>query len=395
MRTSVVASVCLALSLCDVGAQSGERGASGELIGVAVLPAQTFGAGPAVGAFFDNGRRAEPRWPSPPVQGVSSIWPSRDGWWWALSDNGFGTRLNSSDVPLRIYRLRPIWRTSAGAPMDVSVDSAAIQLRDPNRLVPFRIAEQGSDARTLTGGDFDPESLVVAADGSFWIGDEFGPFLLHVSPAGELLEPPIELPGVRSPDHPLLAPADARQASVATAGRSRGFEGLGSSPDGARLYGALEAGIAGGASGTTSIHEFDVAMRRWTGRTWTYRLDEGAVGLTELACYAQARCLSIERDNAQGDAARVKRVYAVVLGDENEARKTLVLDLLDIADPQGLAGAPGRFRFPYITTEAVWAEDDRTLVLVNDNNFPATGGRGEGVADATEFIRVRLAAPLP
>ena len=46
------------------------------------------------------------------------------------------------------------------------------------------------------------------ADDTFWIGDEFGPWLLHFSIDGELLGPPIELPdAVYSPDHPLCSPA--------------------------------------------------------------------------------------------------------------------------------------------------------------------------------------------
>jgi hypothetical protein len=40
----------------------------------------------------------------------------------------------------------------------------------------------------LTGADFDVESIVRAADGTYWIGDEFGPFLLHFSATGTLLE---------------------------------------------------------------------------------------------------------------------------------------------------------------------------------------------------------------
>jgi hypothetical protein len=33
-------------------------------------------------------------------------------------------------------------------------------------------------------------------------------------------------------------------------------------------------------------------------------------------------------------------------------------------------------------------------VLANDNNYPAGGGRDGAVRDVTEFVRLRLAAPL-
>ncbi|MEV0129046.1 hypothetical protein AB0H83_11380 [Dactylosporangium sp. NPDC050688] len=38
--------------------------------------------------------------------------------------------------------------------------------------------------------------------------------------------------------------------------------------------------------------------------------------------------------------------------------------------------------------------DDRTLGVVNDNNFPFSSGRTPGKADDNEFITIRLAAPL-
>ena len=38
--------------------------------------------------------------------------------------------------------------------------------------------------------------------------------------------------------------------------------------------------------------------------------------------------------------------------------------------------------------------DSRTLLVMNDNNYPATGGRGRDVRDATEMILIRIAKPL-
>jgi len=112
-------------------------------------------------------------------------------------------------------------------------------------------------------------------------------------------------------------------------------------------------------------------------------------------CYAELRCLVIERDGGHGPAARFKRVFAARLPEGGgQVEKRLVLDLLHIDDPDRLASG-GLFRFPFVTPEAVWALDSQTLVLVNDNNFPATGGRREGERDLTEFIRVRLASALP
>jgi hypothetical protein len=74
----------------------------------------------------------------------------------------------------------------------------------------------------------------------------------------------------------------------------------------------------------------------------------------------------------------------------------MVADLLNIADPGNVSGMGPVFTFPFITPEAVWPEDMRTLVLVNDNNYPGGGGRGPaGSKDPSEFIRLRLPKPLP
>ena len=41
--------------------------------------------------------------------------------------------------------------------------------------------------RLLTGADFDVESIARMDDGTFWVGEEFGPYLLHFDEQGALL----------------------------------------------------------------------------------------------------------------------------------------------------------------------------------------------------------------
>lgn len=366
------------------------------LAAVAVLPTDTFAAGPPAGQFRLNGVRGE-AFDSQPVQGVSSMRPdpSAPGWWFCLSDNGFGVRLNSSDYLLRIYRLRPDWRTPSGGSGGVDI-GGFLQLSDPGRFVPFPIVREETPERWLTGGDFDPESFVLASDGSWWIGDEFGPFLLHVDAEGRLLAPPFRVDGLRTPDTPGTAPPDAGQPSVANVRRSRGFEGLAIDAAGRRLFAMLEGPTLADPPLESSILEFDLDGGRFTGRAWRYPLEASDHAATELVAYGPGRFLVIERDNGHGPAARFKRVFAIGLGEAGTpAVKHEVVDLLHLADPYRLGGSGARFHFPFITTEAVWPGKDDVLVLANDNNYPATGGRTTGVRDATEFIQLRLAKPLP
>jgi len=375
-----------------------------ELTGVALMPAETFAAGPPSGAYRTESRK--PEFASQPVQGFSSIRPTGpagdDGDWMALVDNGFGVRVNSPDSLLRAYRIRVNWAKGLVAPQ-----GGFLQLSDPNHFLRFRIVRDQTPQRWLTGGDLDPESFVGMPDGSLWIGDEFGPFLAHFSGDGKLLSAPTEMKGLRSPDFPDVAPPDAGQINPAQIRRSRGLEGLAASSGYRRLYAALEAGPLPDPPATTRIVEFDPVTGSWTGTWWRYPLDAPDRGVTELVGLGEVfgpRCdgrfISVERDNEQGDAAKWKRVFEVALSPATAnasmpltVEKRLVADLLDIANPAGLADFPARFRFPYITTESVWPTDQQTLVLVNDNNFPATGGRGT-MRDVTEFIRLKMPQPF-
>ena len=109
-----------------------------------------------------------------PVQGFSGIKPAGDGSYWVVTDNGFGTRRNSADAMLMFHRLRPDFATGA-----VTIERT-IFISDPNSVVPFPIVTEGSRERYLTGQDFDLESIQPLPDGSFYIGDEFGPYLIQI-----------------------------------------------------------------------------------------------------------------------------------------------------------------------------------------------------------------------
>ncbi len=83
-----------------------------------------------------------------------------------------------------------------------------IFLSDPNRVIPFHIVTDPSPTRFLTGADFDLESIQPMADGTFWIGEEFGPYLIHVDAQGRVLrlvETMMDGQALRSPDHPALS----------------------------------------------------------------------------------------------------------------------------------------------------------------------------------------------
>ncbi|WP_414579155.1 phytase [Anabaena sp. CCY 9402-a] len=167
------------------------------LKGFAALPADTFAEGtPAGSAVTGNTNGRDLPFANQPVQGFSAVQVADDNSYWFLSDNGFGSKANSPDYLLRIYRLDPSFQGTE-VDGDRSVDVLDfIQLSDPDNKVPFTIVNENTGERLLTGADFDIESLVIAEDGTLWVGEEFGPYLLHFDATGKLLDAPIPTPNI-------------------------------------------------------------------------------------------------------------------------------------------------------------------------------------------------------
>ncbi|GGD35992.1 esterase-like activity of phytase family protein [Aureimonas glaciei] len=353
------------------------------------------------------------------VQGFSGIRKMPDGTFWSLSDNGFGSKATSSDAMLMLHHLAIDW--TAG-----TVDrKETVFLSDPEMKAPFPITLEGTDTRYLTGADFDVESIQPVADG-FWVGEEFGPYLLKFDLEGRLQSAHATRVGetkVMSPDNAMLKLPDnpTKPLPAINLKRSGGYEGLALSPDGARLYALLEgplytdgkvATVEDGRTGL-SIIEFDTAKGDWTGRSWLYPLAEGGEAIGDFNMISDTQGLVIERDNGAGrpgeackgepaadcfaTPAQLKRIYKIELTDENvgkAARKIGYIDLLAIKDLKGLAkqgGKDGIYDMPFVTIENVDRVDETHIVVGNDNNFPFSAGRELNKADDNEFVLLDVA----
>jgi hypothetical protein len=440
MRRSLLAAAAIIALTAAVSA--GEKEFAARLVGHAILPADTIVRAPEnapqhlqrSGKFTTpDRRRADGLGTVPgkdgvrptglslpfdgqPVQGFSGIKANGDGTFWSLSDNGFGSKLNSSDAALMLHHLKFDWEAG-------TVDRMrTVFLTDPDKKAPFPIVLEGSDNRFLTGADFDVESIQPVSDG-FWIGEEFGPYLLKFDLEGRLSDvfaTEVDGEAVRSPDHPELAlPANpVAKNPVFNLKRSGGYEGLAMSKDGSRLYGLLEGprympdGSLEEAEGKTALRiiEFDVAGKKWTGRSWLYPLSDGGEAIGDFNMINAATALVIERDNGAGVAAqacadpadpkpdcfarasKVKRVYKVEMTDENAGsavRKIGYIDLLNIADPDNKkrgGGGDGYYDMPFVTIENVDVVDDTHIIVGNDNNLPFSAGRALDKADDNEFV---------
>jgi glycerophosphoryl diester phosphodiesterase len=380
------------------GAGAGASGTTGrgrlpKLVGRAVLPVETLAPGPPAGAGATSANGITFPLPSQPVEGFSGIVAGRHpGEYLGMPDNGFGNKANSFDFLIRAYYLRPQFKTARGGSGAVAV-GRYVSFRDPHHRIGFPITKEGSKRRLLTGADIDPESLQRAPNGDLWIGDEFGPWLLHFSASGVLLDRPFPVPGVIAATNPAIG------TEPPTIANSRGFEGMAISPNGRYLYPVLEGAVVGDPADARRVHEFDVRGERFTGRTWTYRTELAANMVADVQALDGHRLVVIERDGSSGANVVFRRVYVVDLRRPDAAgylRKREVLDLTAIPDPALVslpAIHPGDVRLgdPFAvvceSVEALHVLSSARVLIGCDNNLPNTG-RNPGRADDNEFIVV-------
>jgi hypothetical protein len=353
-----------------------------------------------------------------PVQGLSGIKNLRDGTFLTLTDNGFGSKANSPDAMLMFHVLKPDWKTGAVERISTTF------LHDPDRKVPFRIVNENTPKRYLTGSDFDIESIQPIGD-ALWFGDEFGPFLIKTDRAGKVLqvfETKVDGKRVRSPDHPSLGMPAVPGPVKFEVRRSKGFEGMAASPDGKFLYPLLEGPLLVETTGEPEakdgkrflrILEFDVAKGEFTGKSFKYPLEAPNNAIGDFNLIDATSGLIIERDDSEGDSAQAclegapkpdcfnvpakfKRIYKIDFAQADAdgfVKKVAYVDLMDIDDPQKLArqgGKDGKLTFPFFTIENVDVVDGDHIIVGNDNNLPFSSGRALGRSDDNELILLKV-----
>jgi len=449
MKNTLLASVSFVL-LVTGSAAAGQQEFPARLAGQAILPANTLVAAPADAPEFlkhsgkfttadrkrtealgtvpgkDGARVTDLKLPfdGQPIQGFSGIKTMPDGTFWTLSDNGFGSKANSSDAMLFLHQVKFDWQTGK---VEVVKN---LFLSDPDKKAPFPIVLEGAEKRYLTGADFDIESVQPVADG-FWVGDELGPYILKFDTEGRLtdvISTTVDGKPVMSPDNPVLSvPANPiAKMPVFNLKRSGGFEGLAMSKDGSKLYGLLEGAIyqddgkMESVDGHTAIRviEFDTASKSWTGRSWFYPFEDKGVSIGDFNMLDETTALVIERDNGAGTKdkacadpkqakpdcfeapADLKRIYKIEFNDANvgkSVRKIGYIDLLNIKDPDNkkkAGGKDGIYDMPFVTIENVDRVDTTHIVVGNDNNLPFSAGRAVDKADNNEFSLLEVSELL-
>ena len=162
----------------------------------------------------------------------------------------------------------------------------------------------GKTLPTSTDG-YDSEGLVAMADSTFYVSDEYGPFITHFNARGRQI-------GRFSPIDGTL-PAELRNRVP-----NKGMEGLTVMPDGGTLVGIMQNPLADGV--TTKNAGKDVVTRIVTvnirtgkSHEYLYVLDSSSTGNSEITALNDHEFLVDERDGAVPSATGDKKLWKIDL----------------------------------------------------------------------------------
>ncbi|MCS6970271.1 MAG: choice-of-anchor I family protein [Planctomycetes bacterium] len=287
------------------------------------------------------------------------------------------------------YALDPVTNTPASSPLDF----------DPDGL--------------------DPEAIVALPDGSFWLSDEYGPWLVRLSASGQVIERigPFGTAGsAKSPN-----PHSRKLPSVYAKRRAnRGMEGLTLTPSG-WLIGMMQSpllnpssqAVGGTGAGSTRICRIlCINPANWQMREYAYVLESHNTAVSAILALNDQEFLVLERDGGwPGAGSTLKKVFRIHLGQATDIHdpadsatgklidgKTIeelktaeallaagispvakweVVDILALTDQHGTP-------YPHDKPEGLaLIDDNRTLIIVNDDDFGIVGNGAGGIQAKT------------
>jgi hypothetical protein len=261
---------------------------------------------------------------------------------------------------------------------------------------------------------FDLEGLAVMANGSFWVSDEYGPYLLHVGPDGRVRTRVSPFGGER----PLPAVLAKRRPNF-------GMEGLTTLPDGT-LIGLMQGPLENPGPDAAGIRRTRVTRLVWydpssgASRQYVHLLERPDLMNTAIAAFSATSFLTIERDEGlPAGGGAVKRIYRVDIGEASDVGgdprrptglliggKTLEQLTADADDPAALLASHGirvalkapaadllalAEPYPHDKPEGLAIMDDSTVAISNDDDFGLVDGARPGdVRQKRDYGEIRV-----
>jgi hypothetical protein len=229
------------------------------------------------------------------------------------------------------------------------------------------------DGNRLAPSDhgLDSEGLVAMPDGTFWVSDEYGPFIVHFDANGKELE--------------RLSPFDASlPAELSRRAPNQGMEGLTVTPDGGTLVGIMQSGLdTPGLVGSsksvplTRIVTINLANRADV-HEYLYPLADPqrtSVAVSEITAVSATTFLIDERD----DAPQPKGNKKIYLADISGAT--------DVGPHSAVPGAPYRPDAGGLLINGVPVE---TFVGVTTDAAATDKLKAAGITVATKTLKLDL-----
>ncbi|MFC9965420.1 esterase-like activity of phytase family protein [Nocardia ignorata] len=187
-------------------------------------------------------------------------------------------------------------RNRAGVPFNGQVDSAA--------STGETIKDLAGTVLPATDHGLDPEGLVALADGTFWVSDEYGPFLVHFAADGTEIE--------------RLAPGNGLPKEIALRSPNQGMEGLTITPDGSTLVGMVQSalktpGLDGSAKEVPFARIVTVDLKTKAQKEFLYPLEnpkQNKVAVSEITALSATTFLVAERDGNLAPEAN-KKIWTI------------------------------------------------------------------------------------
>ena len=339
-----------------------------KLYAVDIPPITTVGEMPIQGSGDGSAIAAVPGSPDQ-IYGLSDRGPNVDG----RTDNE--KVLPVPDFQPRINRFR---LSDGTATVDKTIaltgpDGAPVRgLVDP-------LANTGEALVTVDGAPLptsdhglDTEGLVALADGTFWVSDEYGPYLVHFDANGRELERLSPFNGSLPHELSLRSP-------------NQGMEGLTITPDGSMLVGIMQSalatpGLQGSVKSVPLTRIVTVNLATKAVSEYLYPLADpqsSKVAVSEITALSNTTFLVDERDGDLAPNANKKIYVADISGATDVGPRSTVPGATYVADAGGLR---------------VGGKPIETVVGVNTDAAAIEKLKGMGITVASKTLKLDLGA---
>ena len=364
--------------------------------------------------------------------------PGKNDEFWLMTDRGANVdgRLNPGDITTsanvkifpepsfqpRMIKVRVLadgtiekladvrFKNGDGSPMTGKpfIGSGAGATGETGYSLDLATNQQSAIALPSDADGLDPEGLVVRNDGSFWVSDEYGPWIVGFDSTGTVTQRigPFGTTGTATSPNP-----NARKLPAVFSKRraNRGMEGLSITPSG-WLVGMMQSPMLnpssaaiGGTSGANASRVCRILFFNPTDgltKQYTYVLDSASTAVSEILAVNENEFLVLERDGnwpGGAPASAIKKIYRIHVGQATDVsdpadgangklytgktveelkttaglraegitpvRKWLAVDMLLLTNQTGGA-------YPHDKPEGLaLVNGGKTLVLVNDDDF--------------------------